>query len=495
VIPPTSTTITQAPPAVATATSVAPAPAGAASPALAPGSEQPPAIRLQGVSRSFGDVQALVDVTLDLPVGATVAVVGANGAGKSTLLATIAGLLRPTRGAVSVLGATGDRDGHRAASLGVLTHTTMLYDHLTGRENLELHARLRGVPTFRVDDLLEELGLTAVADRPAGTCSHGIRKRLALARALLHDPRVLVLDEPFAGLDPSSRQRLADTLDGMRGARTIVFSTHDLDHAAQASDLVLELADGAAASLVPGAHDGARPTATSVVEPPSRRTAGMVRTAWEVLRKDVTVEARSRAMASSVLVLAVLLATILGMAFEPLAGSPHAVSGVLWVLVAFTGLHGLVRSFDEDLRDDALRGLLLSGADPAGLYLGRVASTAIGLLVVAAAAALTVAVLFAAPGLLQVAPRLLLVVSLAVAGLAAIGTILTVLSRHSRLGETLLPLLFLPLAVPVLLGGIGSVETLLETGVLDGAWLRVLAAYAVGMLTVGAVIFDHAVEG
>ncbi|HSJ27582.1 MAG TPA: heme exporter protein CcmB, partial [Acidimicrobiia bacterium] len=166
-----------------------------------------------------------------------------------------------------------------------------------------------------------------------------------------------------------------------------------------------------------------------------------------------------------------------------------------WVLVVFTALHGLARSFDEDFRDDALSGLLLTGVAPAGVYLGRLASTTVALLGVALTAVVAVAVLFATPALLQVLPGLALVVVLAVIGLAAVGGIVTVLSHYSRLGEALLPLLFLPLAVPVLLAGVESVAILLETGAVDGGWLRVLMFFAVGMSAASMMVFEYAVEG
>jgi heme exporter protein B len=196
-----------------------------------------------------------------------------------------------------------------------------------------------------------------------------------------------------------------------------------------------------------------------------------------------------------VLVLAGLLAMVLAMAFEPLAGNSRAVSGILWVLVVFTALHGLARSFDADFRDDALKGLLLTGADPAGVYLGKVASTAALLLAVALAAVAGIAVLFTTPSLLQVLPVLVGVIALAVVGLAALGATVTVLAHHSQLGETLLPLLLLPLAVPVLLAGVESAAALLEAGVVDSGWLRVLIFYAVGMIAASMMTFEYAVEG
>jgi heme exporter protein A len=463
------------------------------------GADAPDAVRLDHVSLAYGDVLALDDVTIRVPAGSAVALVGANGAGKSSLLAVIAGLVRPTSGAVGVEGRPVERGNGSSASLGLLTHRTMLYDGLTGRENLTLHARLRGLPVTHVDTVLEQADLTAVADRLAGSCSHGARKRLALARALLHDPRLLLLDEPFAGLDPDAQERLSGLLEQIRGDKTVLFSTHDLGRTVVHADRVLRLDRGRVVAdtpqLVSQGHPASPATRSAKAGEPTPHPAGVLHAARAMLRKDLTVEARTRSASTAVLVLAGLLATVLAMAFEPLAGSPRAVSGILWVLVVFTALHGLARSFDDDFRDDALRGLLLTGADPAGVYLGRVASTAAFLLAVSLAAVAGIAVLFTTPSLLQVLPGLVVVVVLAVVGLAAMGGVLTVLSRHSRLGETLLPLLFLPLAVPVLLAGVESVAILLETGVTDTGWLRVLAFYAVGMLAASSVLFEHAVEG
>ncbi len=477
-----------------------PVPSQGGSPAGYLGQVAPAAVHLEDVSRSFGHVLALDRITTQIPAGTTVALVGPNGAGKSTLLATIAGLVRPTSGSVWVGGHPVDRAGDTAALAGALTHSTMLYDRLSGRENLALHARLHGRPTAQVEAVLHEVDLTDTADRLVGDCSHGTRKRLALARTLLHDPPLLLLDEPFAGLDPASQERLAETLDRLRGSHTIVFSTHDTNRAISGADRVLSLDSGHIVPSPPtsGAAAAADATCGGQSDRASARPtrpAGLLRSAWEVLRKDVTIEVRSRSISTSVLVLAALLATVLGMAFEPLAGSPRAVSGILWVLVVFAALHALARSFDDDFRDDALHGLLLAGADPAGVYLGRVTSTALFLLVIAVTSAATVSVLFAAPALLQLLPRLLVVLVLAAIGLAAVGSVLTLLSRHSRLGETLLPLLFLPLAVPVLLAGVDSVVILLEVGRLDTGWLVVLCAYALGMVAAGGIVFEHAAEG
>jgi heme exporter protein A len=461
--------------------------------------ETRPALRLDRVSLAYGDVLALDEVSVDFPAGSATAIVGANGAGKSSLIAVAAGMIRPLSGAVTVEGHAVTRGNGSNGLLGVLTHRSMLYDGLTGRENLLLHARLRGLPAWRVDAVLEETRLEGVADRRVGGLSHGTRKRLSLARALLHDPSVLLLDEPFAGLDAEAQEELSRMFVEVRGRKTLVFSTHEAERAQHHADRVVRLEAGRVASEQPRATGlqvravapNGRSASTAGVP---GRSAGVVGTAAAVLRKDLTIEARTRSMSSAVLVLAGLLATVLAMAFEPLAGSPRAVSGMLWVLIVFTALHALARSFDEDFRDDALRGLLSSGADPMGMYLGRVASTAALLFGVALVAALVLAVFFAAPSLLAMLPGLTVIMAVAVVGLAAVGSVLTVLSHHSRLGETFLPLLFLPLAVPVLLAGVEAVAILLESGDLDAGWLRVLALYAVGMVAAGIMVFEHAAE-
>ncbi len=458
------------------------------------------ALGVDRVSLTYGSLLALDGVTVHVTTGSTVALMGANGAGKSSLLAVAAGLVIPTSGSVTVGGRRVGGDDVASDVLGVLTHKAMLYDGLSGRENLALHARFRGVSTSRVDEVLELTALNGAADRLVGTFSHGMRRRLSLARTLLHDPRVLLLDEPFAGLDPEAQDHLSLLLEDIRGVKTVLFATHDVQRARDHADRAVVLDRGRIVADKPQQGDrfGITPEVfkpLAAAPQPVERPTGVLRTALTFMRKDLTVEARTRSVSSAVLILAALLATVLAMAFEPLAGSPRAVSGILWVLVVFTALHGLVRSFDEDFRDDALKGLLLSGVAPAGVYLGRLASTTVTLLGVALTAVVAVAVLFATPALLQVLPGLALIVVLAVVGIAAVGGIVTVLSHYSRLGETLLPLLFLPLAVPVLLAGVESVATLLETGAVDGGWLRVLLFFAVGMSAASMMVFEYAVEG
>ena len=192
---------------------------------LCPGAEKahPMDLRADQVTKRFGPVTALDRVSLAVEAGDSVAIHGPNGSGKTTLLRVLAGLSRPSEGTVTVGGT--DRyshEGRRAHSLGYLSHASMLYDDLTAAENLRFHARLHDVEMSRVTDLLETVDLFDRADGFPREFSHGMRKRLSLARALLADPDVLLLDEPFTGLDQHSREML----EGLIEDRTVVLVTH-----------------------------------------------------------------------------------------------------------------------------------------------------------------------------------------------------------------------------------------------------------------------------
>jgi heme exporter protein A len=204
------------------------------------------AIALEGLERSYGDRAALRDVSVRVPEGRTLAVFGANGAGKTTLLRVLATLLRPHGGRVEVLGATlpGEAWSVRGR-VGLLGHDPLLYPQLSGRENLRLHARLHGVVRERVDELIEAVGLRERADDPVAELSKGMVQRLAAARAVLHDPALLLLDEPRAGLDPGAAEQL-EPLIGRASGRTRVLVTHDIDRGLAEADLVLGLRDGRA---------------------------------------------------------------------------------------------------------------------------------------------------------------------------------------------------------------------------------------------------------
>jgi heme exporter protein A len=206
--------------------------------------DRPPAIELRGLARHFGERTALQGVSVSVPPGATLAVLGRNGAGKSTLLRILATLLRPHAGEVAVLGEPLPRRGFAVRGrLGFLGHEPLLYRDLTGRENLVYHARLHRVGTERVEEVLSAVGMQRRADDPVRSLSRGMVQRLAICRTVLHRPALLLLDEPRANLDPGASE-LADPLIGRAAGATRVITSHDPQAAVAEADLVLGLRDG-----------------------------------------------------------------------------------------------------------------------------------------------------------------------------------------------------------------------------------------------------------
>jgi ABC-type multidrug transport system ATPase subunit len=202
------------------------------------------AIALEGLERRYGDRPVLRGVSITVAEGQTLAVFGANGAGKTTLLRVLATLLRPHGGSVSVLGASLPAESWKVRGrVGFLGHEPLLYPDLTARENLLFHARLHGVAAARVGELLGAVGLERRAADPVRELSRGMVQRLAAARAVLHDPAVLLLDEPRAGLDPAAAEEL-EPLIGRSSGRTRVLVTHDVERGLREADVVLGLRDG-----------------------------------------------------------------------------------------------------------------------------------------------------------------------------------------------------------------------------------------------------------
>ena len=203
------------------------------------------AISLRGLGRDYGDLPALQDLDLDLPAGASLAVLGPNGSGKSTLLRILATLLRPTRGEVTVLGHELPKESWKLrGKIGYLGHEPLLYQDLTGRENLELQGKLHGLDpeesNRRIETDLETLEMSRRADRRVSEYSAGMRQRIAICRAVLHRPKLLLLDEPDSNLDPEGRD-LARALIGPGEGRTRVLVSHEPERARAEADVVLTL--------------------------------------------------------------------------------------------------------------------------------------------------------------------------------------------------------------------------------------------------------------
>ncbi len=205
------------------------------------------AIDVSKVSKVFGSRKALDKVTFDLPHGAFLSVFGPNGAGKTTLLRILATLSKPTSGSVAIdgLGLKDDPDAVRGR-VGLISHAPMLYPDLTAEENLLFYAQLYGVenPQKRVLELLEAVGLKHRRMDVVRTFSRGMTQRVSIARALVNDPSVVLLDEPYAGLDPHAVEIFDELLASVRQDRTFVMVSHDLEKGFAMASHVLVLARG-----------------------------------------------------------------------------------------------------------------------------------------------------------------------------------------------------------------------------------------------------------
>jgi heme exporter protein A len=205
-------------------------------------------IQANDLVKSFGPRTALANVNLSIEAGEFVTLVGPNGAGKTTLLRILATLTRPTEGSVLINGLDPIKAGEAARrTIGFLSHRTLLYDDLTAEQNLRFYAQMYDLDdgSARITDLLEQVGLTARRHDLVRTFSRGMQQRLAVARAVLHRPQVLFLDEPYTGLDPNAAQVLTDLLAKLAGAGcTVLLTTHNLERGLEVGGRIVVLAQG-----------------------------------------------------------------------------------------------------------------------------------------------------------------------------------------------------------------------------------------------------------
>jgi len=207
-------------------------------------------VQVSGLERRFGETVALAGISFAVTAGEVVGLLGHNGAGKTTTIRLLLGLLTPHGGTVRVFGMEPVVDGERVrARTGVVGESPGLDERLTARELLQVFADLYDVPPAlqrtRIPELLEQFGLAEVADRRVGTFSAGMRQRLALARCLLHDPELLLLDEPTTALDPVAAHQVRELIaERRREGRTILLATHNLDEAERLCDRVIILERG-----------------------------------------------------------------------------------------------------------------------------------------------------------------------------------------------------------------------------------------------------------
>ncbi len=201
------------------------------------------AISARSLSKNYGTLTALDNFSLEVALGSIFGLLGPNGAGKTTLIRILTTLMRPSSGQVTIEGLDPDSHARQIRSLiGVVSQENSLDRYITARENLELHARLHGMEAARyrprIDELLELMGLAGRQHDMPDTFSGGMQRRLVVARALLHQPRLLFLDEPTTGLDPQSRRAVWDYIKSIAGSMTIFLTTHYLEEAEQLCDRI-----------------------------------------------------------------------------------------------------------------------------------------------------------------------------------------------------------------------------------------------------------------
>lgn len=506
-----------------------------------------PVLSVSRVARQFGRRRVLRDITFDGYPGEVIGLLGPNGSGKTTLLAVLSTLAEPSRGSVSYPGIA-DADSPRRA-LGVLGHEPQLYGELTARENLALFARLAGVTDVAsaVARALEQARLADRGDDPTERFSRGMRQRLAFERVLLPEPRLLLLDEPFTGLDDDSAQRMVTRLASLRDAGVcIVLATHDLllverlvDRAfivkggvLVSLDRSLPLADAYRASVAdaartasPGRSDAAMAGAGAPSPPaaagdragslnrpsrdvadgralPSRETSltEIVRTAWVLFAKDLQIEWRSREglLTTACFALACVLVFSFGLVRD---GNPVPDAGpaVLWITVALAGTLAMARTFERERAAGTLVAVLASATPRPSIYLGKWCALMALMVSVELVLLPLVALFFQMP--LERHPLLVLTLLAAgTAGYASIGTLFAAMLARTRTRDVLLPLLLYPMSVPVIIAGVRGTAAALAEPYAPGIvsfWLSLLVCFdavfaTLALWTFGALMTEAA---
>lgn len=205
-------------------------------------------IQVRGLTKAFGPKKVLRGIDLDVAPGEFLTLVGPNGAGKTTFLRILATLSRATGGDALIGGMSiAEHPAHVRRSIGLVSHRTLLYDDLTAVENLQFYGRMYDVPNLnaRIEEVLRQVNLYFRRHDPVRTYSRGMQQRLSIARAILHDPQVMLMDEPYTGLDVQATAMLRTVLQELAaGGRTVILTTHDLELGLEVADRVAILSGG-----------------------------------------------------------------------------------------------------------------------------------------------------------------------------------------------------------------------------------------------------------
>ncbi len=401
-------------------------------------------IEARGLVKQFGRRRALDGVDLSVPAGAFLSIFGPNGAGKTTLLRALALLSRPTRGELTMLGVDAlEHPGELRARIGLISHRPMLYGDLTAAENLEFFSSLYAPEPdrARIRELLRLVELDHRRTDAVRTFSRGMQQRLAIARALVTDPEIVLLDEPYSGLDPHAVELMDGLIARVRDGRTFVMVSHDLE--------------------------------------------------------------KGFDMCTHALVMALLVLTVYGAALMQVGDTVQVVSfagGLLWALIVFTSLLGLNRSFNHETETGCLEGILLAPVDRAVIFLAKAASNLIFLLAVEVVAVPLFSLFFLSGAELATSTPLIAVPLLVgTVGVAGVGTLLATMTQDTRGRDVLLAILFIPVVFPLLYACVSAtgIAFLGVEGTFGAFWTAVAVAVAYDVIMVAAAwgLYEFAVEG
>ena len=492
-------------------------------------------IDVENLTKSFGPRRALAGVNLHIAPGEFVVLVGPNGAGKTTLLRILATLSRPTSGTVRVAGLDVAQSGAAVRrQIGFLSHRTLLYDDLTAEQNLAFYARMYAIPDAqaRIVGLLEQVGLAPRRHDLVRTYSRGMQQRLAVARAVLHRPHLLLLDEPYTGLDPLAAETLTALLTALADAGcTLLLTSHNLESTVTAQRRVIVLNRGHIAYDAPLTDGRTFPAlyrdivkeaesrrqeaggknqrigesanhesdiehpASSIELPKSKiQNPKFPHSVWAIIAKDIAAELHTREIFSAMFVFAVLALLIFSFALD-LRGDLARVAapGVLWATIAFAGTLGLSRSMAREQQSGGIEGLLLAPVDRTAIFFGKAAGNIALMLAVDVVLVPLATVLFDVSFLRG---GVLLTLLLGTTGYAAVGTLLAAMAVNTRAREVLLPILLLPLVVPLLIAAVRATSGLLDgaTWAEVGNWGQMLVVYDLLIVAVSMVTFGYVVE-
>ncbi|HSS95866.1 MAG TPA: heme exporter protein CcmB [Terriglobales bacterium] len=449
-----------------------------------------PVITVNNVVKQFGRFAALRGVSAEFPAGRLYAVVGDNGAGKTTLLRTLAGLSKPSRGSVSVLGSSDLSEV--CHEVGYMAHPSLLYDEMSGMENLRYVARLYGIDDdARCVEVITAVGLDPALTRPVGQYSQGMRQRMSLARALLNRPQVLLLDEPFSNVDVRSAQEMVTLLARLRDeGRTIFVVTHQASLLDGVANAFVCIEDGKIRSL------DFHPTGNATLERTENKLApggslphptfpvrqanevSLFKTTLIALRKDLRLEWRSKDAINSMLFFSLLVVVIFSFAFNPTAEESRLIAGgLIWVSFLFAAVVALNQTWARELRNQVLDAYRVSPAPFNALFLSK----AIGNFIFVSVLELLMTPLFVIfYNLRSIGPlyQLLIVALLGTWAIVVNGTFFAAVSLRTRAREIMLPLLLFPIAIPALLAVVEATTEILA-GEYSRFWFTLLAAYDV----------------